>query len=61
MTNADLSLTQEGRIELLKVLKADISILGSSIERDKTSYMIQDIPKIIRLLNTIQIGVLARL
>ena len=61
MTYSDLSLTREGRVELLKVLEADLSILGRAIERDRRECMIHDIPKIIRLLTTIQIGVLSGL
>ena len=61
MTFADMSYSQEGRLVILKILKADISLLGDEIEKDNTSQIINDIPQIISLLTTIQIGVLTGL
>jgi hypothetical protein len=58
MTNTDLSLTREGRLRLVKALKTSLAVLEDSVEADSKTLIIHGIPKIIRLLNTIQIGVL---
>ncbi len=58
MTHANLARTIEGRLELLKVLELDIVLYKEAIERNKTSFLLHDIPLAIRVLNAIQIGLL---
>jgi hypothetical protein len=56
MTHSEMALTQEGRELLFKVLKTDMVLLGEAVEKDNTTYMVRDIPLMIRILNAIHIG-----
>jgi hypothetical protein len=56
--SSELSLTHEGRVRLIESLKVSLAVLEDSVTANSKTLIIHGIPKIIRTLNAIQIGVL---
>ena len=61
LNHTEMARTKAGRHQLFKVLQTGSYVLGNMIESDNTVQMTHEIPKLIQILNAIQIGVLEQI